>query len=238
MNIRAVLVLAVYLLLMHPASSAEVPDRNYFAQRKRLVEEVKEMGVRDEDVLKALSKVPRHLFIPEGLRTQAYRNHPLPIGEDQTISQPYVVAYMTEALKLKETDKVLEIGTGSGYQAAVLAELVKKVYSIEIIKVLGKRAEMTLKKSGYDNVEVRIGDGYRGWPEKAPFDAIIITAAPPEIPDLLIKQLKEGGRLIVPVGSYTQNLILLTRKNGIIQKRKLLPVIFVPMTGKAQELGN
>ena len=210
-------------------------DSRFQQRRAALVREVTRMGVGDPKVLRALNKVERHKFVPEDRRDYAYHNYPLPIGQQQTISQPYIVAYMTEALKLSPDDTVLEIGTGSGYQAAVLAELVRKVYSIEIIASLGRKAEETLKRLGYRNVAVKIGDGYLGWPEYAPFDAIIITAAPPRIPEPLIKQLKDGGRMILPLGTASQELILLTKKGTEIIKRKLLPVRFVPMTGKVQQ---
>jgi len=158
----------------------------------------------------------------------------LPIGGQQTISSPFIVAYMTESLDPQPTDKVLEIGTGSGYQAAVLSPLVKEVYTIEIVEELGQRATRTLRRLGYENVHTRIGDGYLGWPEAAPFDAIIVTAAPPQVPEPLKQQLKQGGRLVIPVGESNQELMLLTRSNGGFVERKVIPVMFVPMTGKAQ----
>ncbi|MBS1211451.1 MAG: pcm-3 [Proteobacteria bacterium] len=192
-------------------------------------------GISDSRVLQAMKEVPRHEFVPEDLRAIAYTDRPLPIGEGQTISQPYIVAFMTEALQPKATDRVLEIGTGSGYQAAVLSRLVAQVYTIEIIKPLAGQAEAILNKLGYRNVKVRTGDGYRGWPEEAPFDAIIVTAAPNNIPPPLIEQLKEGGRMIIPVGArFTQELYLLEKKNGEITRKAVLPVLFVPMTGESQ----
>jgi len=177
-------------------------------------------------------KVERHLFVPLPNRRFAYNDNPLPIGFDQTISQPYIVAYMTELLDLNKTDQVLEIGTGSGYQAAVLAEIVNKVYTIEIVEGLHKEATAQLRKLGYENVITRLGDGYNGWSEKAPFDAIIVTAAPPEIPEPLLQQLKEGGKMIIPVGpTYSvQKLILLKKKGGKIISEDLIPVRFVPFT--------
>lgn len=187
-----------------------------------------------ERVLEAMSQVPRHEFVPEPLRGRAYDNRPLPIGHGQTISQPYIVAIMTDLLRLQADDVVFELGTGSGYQAAVLADLVKHVYSVEIIADLGQRAEQTLSRLGYSNVSTRVGDGYHGWAEHAPFDAIIVTAAGDHIPPPLVQQLKPGGRMIMPVGSpfLTQQLVLIEKQpNGTIHTRALLPVRFVPLTG-------
>lgn len=189
-------------------------------------------GIRDERVLAAMAKVPRHELVPEASRHDAYGDFPLPIGHGQTISQPYIVAFMTEQLAPKPTDKVLEVGTGSGYQAAVLAELVAEVYTIEIVEALAIRAERDLRRLGYHNVKVRHGDGYAGWPEAAPFDAIIVTCAPERVPAPLIEQLKEGGRMIIPVGpAGDQQLILLRKQDGRLQRQSVLPVRFVPMTG-------
>ena len=188
-------------------------------------------GVKNPGVIKAMEKVKRHLFVPERYRAYSYDDRPLPIGEGQTISQPYIVAFMTEALDLKPKDRVLEIGTGSGYQAAILAELVNDVYTIEIIGNLAKRARQTLKKQGYQNIHVKTGDGYKGWPDKAPFDAIIVTCAPEKIPRPLVRQLKEGGRMIIPVGraGSIQRLVTLTKKGGKIKKHEEMLVRFVPM---------
>lgn len=180
-----------------------------------------------------MDKVPRHEFVPPDLRAQAYADHPLPIGYEQTISQPFIVAFMTEKLEPKRTDKVLEIGTGSGYQAAVLAELVGEVFTIEIVEPLARRAEADLKRLGYTNVMVRAGDGYRGWPEAAPFDAVIVTCAPEQLPQPLVDQLKEGGRMIIPVGAIGNQQLYVLRKQGPkVEKCSVLPVRFVPMTGK------
>ena len=218
----------------------EMMDRNsqdaYVERRRRMVEtQIKSRGVKDTLVLKAMMDVERHCYVPKKLWSAAYFDEPLPIGHDQTISQPYIVAYMTEALGLKGSEKVLEIGTGSGYQAAVLAEIAAEVYTIEIVEPLGKQAKATLKAEGYDNVYCRVGDGYKGWPEAAPFDAVIVTAAPPHIPQPLIDQLKEGGRMIVPVGTWYQELVLITKKKGKVEKTRLIPVRFVPMTGEVQK---
>jgi protein-L-isoaspartate(D-aspartate) O-methyltransferase len=214
-----------------------VPARDYAAGRELMVkDQIIARGVSDVRVLNAMRKVPRESFIPESLRELSYRDGPLPIGSDQTISQPFMVALMTEKLQLKPSDRVLEIGTGSGYQAAILAELAAQVYTIEIIESLGKKAAETLQKLGYKNVQLKIGDGYQGWPEHAPFDAIIVTCAPEKIPQPLIAQTKEGGRIIIPVGRLPeQKLYLLEKKAGRLEQREILPVLFVPMTGEAQK---
>ena len=193
--------------------------------------QIEARGVRDPDVLKAMKTVPRHHFVPTKYKDNAHGDYPLPIGNGQTISQPYIVAFMTAALNVKPKDRILEIGTGSGYQAAVLAELGCEVYSIEIIGSLGKRAKETLGRLGYGNVHIKIGDGHKGWPEKAPFDAIIVTCAPEKIPQSLVQQLKEGGRMIIPVGESggIQHLVLAVKKGGCLASRRVLPVRFVPM---------
>jgi protein-L-isoaspartate(D-aspartate) O-methyltransferase len=196
---------------------------------KMVTEQIESRGVTDQRVLSAMRKVERHVFVPDQYRSEAYADHPLPIGHGQTISQPYIVALMTELCELQGDEKVLEIGTGSGYQAAVLALTAKEVYSIEIVEFLGKKAREKLSGAGYDNVFVKIGDGYLGWPEKAPFDVIILTASPPQIPQLLIDQLKEGGILIAPEGEYIQQLVRLEKRNGIIHRRNITYVRFVPM---------
>ena len=181
-----------------------------------------------------MAEVPRHEFVPPSLRAYAYADGPLPIGHGQTISQPFIVAYMTQAMELRKEDTVLEIGTGSGYQAAILGKLTKEVYTIEIVPPLAESARAVLSKLGFENVHVRQGDCYLGWPEKAPFDAIIVTCAPDHVPETLISQLKEGGRLVIPVGATggIQQLVLLRKRNGQISKEKMLDVRFVPMTGK------
>ena len=193
-------------------------------------------GIHEERVLAAMMKVPREEFVPEHLRAASYADQPLPIGYDQTISQPFIVAFMTEQLRPQPQDRVLEIGTGSGYQAAILAQLVTDVYSIEISEPLARTAEATLQRLGYKNVHVKVGDGYKGWAEHAPFDAVIVTCAPDHVPQPLIDQLKEGGRMIIPVGGFgDQELCLLEKKNGELERRTVSPVRFVPMTGEASE---
>ena len=211
-------------------------EKMYEKLRSIMVEsQIQRRGVKDQNVLQAMRKVPRHEFVPDHLKKYAYADEPLPIGEDQTISQPYIVAYMTEQLKLEKDNKVLEIGTGSGYQAAILAEIVDSVFTIEIIDILAKRAEKKLKGIGYKNIFVKSGDGYKGWPKHAPFDAIILTAAPRKIPQPLVNQLKIGGRMILPVGDFAQDLILIVKnEEGTVQKT-LLPVRFVPMTGEIEK---
>jgi len=200
---------------------------------KMVEQQISARGVSDEKVLEAMRDVERHLFVPEELREYAYSDRPLPIGEGQTISQPYVVAFMTEKLDLKRSDKVLEIGTGSGYQAAVLGEICDHVWTIEVNGLLAEKAARTLRDNGYDNVHVRHGDGYLGWPEEAPFDAIIVTCAPSDVPKPLEQQLSEGGRMIIPVGAgFGQELVLLVKSGGKLVRRAVLPVRFVPMVNE------
>ncbi|WP_456441179.1 protein-L-isoaspartate(D-aspartate) O-methyltransferase [Caldithrix abyssi] len=212
-------------------------NEDYYAKlRKQMVEQqIIARGVKDPAVIRAMESVPRHLFVPESEMAYAYLDEPRPIGHGQTISQPYIVAFMTEQLHLKPTDRVLEIGTGSGYQAAVLAEIVDSVYTIEIVPELARIARERLQELGYDNVQVKQGDGYNGWPEKAPFDAIIVTAAPPNIPPPLLEQLKIGGVMVLPVGEYVQELVVVQKSDEGISMRNVLPVRFVPMTGKVQQ---
>lgn len=207
-------------------------------QRAKMVkEQLVRRGIKDKKVLKAMSKIQRHLFVDESLRDRAYGDHPLPIGEGQTISQPYIVALMTEALKLKPSDRVIEIGTGSGYQAAVLAEIVKEVYTIEIRKRLVEKARKLLDGLGYKNIKTKYADGYFGWDEYAPFDAVIVTASANHIPPPLIMQLKEGGRLIIPLGSilYYQTLTLATKRKGELEVEQMGGVVFVPMIGEVRK---
>ena len=198
--------------------------------KKMVREQIIRRGISNNQVIDVMQNTPRHRFVPDGVADYAYQDNALPIGKGQTISQPYIVAFMTETLDVDSTYKVLEIGTGSGYQAAVLSPLVKHVYTIEIVKMLAQRADSTLKALSYNNVTVRWGDGYKGWPEQAPFDRIIGTAAPPEIPKALIDQLKPGGKMVLPVGTNWQEIVVLTKsKFGKIQKKNVLPVRFVPM---------
>lgn len=216
---------------------ADQSDQVYQARREAMVrEQIEARGIKDKAVLAALHKVPRHRFVPPGSRELAYTDGPLPIGAGQTISQPEIVALMTELIKPEKKFRVLEIGTGSGYQAAVLAECVAQVDSIEVVPALGKKAETVLRDLGYKNVKLRIGDGYEGWAERAPFDAIILTAAPPtEIPRPLLQQLKVGGRLVAPIGRQWQQLVRITRTTSGFEREVITDVRFVPMTGKAQD---
>lgn len=225
----------IWLLLI--ATQTYCQAENFAQQREQMVrEEIAGAGVNDPRVLAAVRATPRHEFVPGGFRHLAYQDVALPIGDQQTISPPYIVAYMTEQLDPQPDDRVLEIGTGSGYQAAILSPLVNEVYTIEIVESLGKRAERKLKSLGYDNVQVRVGDGFAGWPEAAPFDKIIVTCSPENIPPALGEQLKEGGQLIIPVGErYQQNLYRVTKRNGKLTREALQATLFVPMTGAAEE---
>ena len=225
-------VLPPCLLLALPLLAVGADDTRQ-KERDRMVEkQIAARDISDERILAAMRKVPRHLFVPEDVRDAAYRDSPLPIGHGQTISQPFIVAYMTQVAAIERDTRILEIGTGSGYQAAIAAELSDHVYSIEIIPALANRAAATLKEAGYERVHVRQGDGYHGWPEAAPFDVIIVTAAADSIPPPLVAQLAEGGRMIIPVGPQfgAQNLVLVTKENGRIRTRTLMPVAFVPFT--------
>ncbi len=216
-----------------PRHPSETPDQRE-ARREMVTEQIAARGVRDERVLDAMRRVPRHEFVPAVERSLSYQDEPLPIGYAQTISQPYIVALMTELLGLEPSDRVLEIGTGSGYQAAILAELVSEVDTIEIVEPLAERAQSDLARLGYDNVHVRAGDGYQGWPERAPFDGIIVTAAAPSIPKPLLEQLKVGAHLVIPVGDADQDLLVVTRTESGFDERTEVPVRFVPMTGRAR----
>lgn len=224
--------MVVFPVIFVPAASCAADLEQYDRLRERMVQEqIAARGVTNARVLKAMRDVPRHVFVPEPYRSSAYEDHPLSIGEGQTISQPYIVAFMTELLEPVSDQNVLEIGTGSGYQAAILAELYKDVYTIEIIESLAARAKERLAALGYENVHIKVGDGYKGWPGKAPFDAIIVTAAPEEIPQDLIEQLREGGRMVVPVGTpYSiQEMVLGVKRMGKLERKGILPVSFVPM---------
>jgi protein-L-isoaspartate(D-aspartate) O-methyltransferase len=223
----------VFLATAHSFALAN----DFPAERNRMVDqEIVAAGVKDSRVVQSLRDTPRHEFVPLNQRAKAYYDMALPLGWGQTISPPFIVAYMTEALDPQPADKVLEIGTGSGYQAAVLAPLVSEVYTIEIVRPLGERAARTLKRLKYDNVFVKVGDGYQGWAEHAPFDKIIVTCSPEKVPPKLVEQLREGGKMLVPVGErYQQSLYAFTKQNGELTKTALLPVLFVPMTGKAED---
>lgn len=227
----------VFQLLLQTAAAADqrAEDRTtqHAEQRRQMVaEQLVRRGIGDDAVLRAMGNVPRHRFVPESLRSMAYADRPLPIGHDQTISQPYIVALMSEVLEVRPGDRVLEVGTGSGYQAAVLAEMGVVVYSIEIVPELGRQAEAVLTDLNYKRVHVKIGDGYLGWPEKAPFDGIIVTCSPTKIPEPLTAQLAEGGRLVIPVGDFFQKLVRLTKKEGRIIEEKIEDVRFVPMVNE------
>jgi protein-L-isoaspartate(D-aspartate) O-methyltransferase len=216
-------------------ATGEGQDADWNARRRNMVEtQIRARGVENPRVLEAMRKVPRHLFVPVVARERAYDDSPLPIGHDQTISQPYIVAYMTEVLEPAPTDRVLEIGTGSGYQAAVLAELVRQVYTIEIVEPLAKSAQRTLDELGYRNIQLRHGNGYLGWPEAAPFDKVIVTAAPDEVPSALVSQLAVGGVMVVPVGRVDQMMTIIRKTNAGVVTRTTLPVRFVPMVGKGR----
>ncbi len=226
------------MIEFHDCSELKLGDSPaHYHQRKRMLRsQVLARGVKDERVLKALEVVPRHRFVRENLEGSAYDDTPLPIGENQTISQPYIVAYMTAALQLQGHERVLEVGTGSGYQAAVLAEIAAQVYTVEISVNLAIEAALRLKKLGYDNVELKFSDGHDGWPEEAPFDNIVVTAAPDHIPGVLVEQLKVGGRMVVPVGEKEQELLLITKlKGGAYRKETRIPVRFVPMVRHSEK---
>ncbi len=232
----------IALLLAGCSSGSNASDQGtktvdkYQELRERMVEtQIARRGIADSAVLAALNAVERHRFVPDRHLGYAYADEPLPIGEGQTISQPYIVAYMTQALGLEKSDRVLEIGTGSGYQAAVLAEIVDSVFTIEIIESLAERAESTLAALGYTNVFVRSGDGYRGWPEHAPYDGIIVTAAPDHVPQPLVDQLAPGGRMVIPIGIESQEILIIERTPEGVVTDTTLPVRFVPMTGEAQQ---
>jgi protein-L-isoaspartate(D-aspartate) O-methyltransferase len=232
--IKLIFITALAAVLL-TCSSQTNQDDLYQAARQRMVkEDIQGRGIDDQRVLQAMLKVERHVFVLDAYRPMAYADRPLPIGEGQTISQPYIVALMTYHLHLKPEDRVLEIGTGSGYQAAVLAELTKEVYSIEIIEQLARTAQERLQALGYKNVWVKCGDGFYGWPEHAPYDAIMVTCATATIPERLIEQLGEGGRMILPLGDkpFVQSLTLVTKQGGELQRQSIADVVFVPMTGE------
>jgi protein-L-isoaspartate(D-aspartate) O-methyltransferase len=229
-------IMAIFLSCAGHSESNELSDSTFSNQRARMIEtQLIPRDITDQNVLDAMRKIPRHLFVPAEYRAEAYADGPLPIGRDQTISQPYIVALMTQLLDIDSSSSVLEIGTGSGYQAAVLGEIADSVYSIEIIPSLADRAHHLLDSLGYKNIRIKTGDGYLGWPEAAPFDAIIVTAAAPKIPQPLIDQLKMGGRMVIPVGDYSQELYLIEKNENGVVKKAVIPVRFVPMTGEVQK---
>jgi len=235
---RRTVCLLIIFFMIFPFSHSIFAEDPYVQKRQAMIENhIKGRGIKDKRVLDIMGRIPRHLFVDEQVRNGAYADHPLPIGEGQTISQPYVVALMTEALQLKPSDRVLEIGTGSAYQAAVLAGIVREVYTVEIRKSLAEKAEKKIKDLGYTNIKVKYADGYYGWEEFAPFNAIIITAAVNHIPPPLIRQLKEGGRLILPLGStvYYQTLTLATKRKGDLDVEQMGAVAFVPMIGESEK---
>jgi protein-L-isoaspartate(D-aspartate) O-methyltransferase len=234
----ATLAALAVLTLLATALPAVAAEDDFAARRDAMVEQqVRARGIADPAVLAAMEEVPRHLFVPASSLAQAYEDRPLPIGHGQTISQPYIVALMSELLELDGDDRVLEIGTGSGYHTAVLSRVAGSVYSIEIIEPMAVDAARRLSRLGYDNVHLEVGDGYKGWPERAPFDAIILTAAPPRIPQPLLDQLKVGGKMVAPVGGYIQDLQVITKAEDGIEKRTVIPVRLVPMTGQVREGG-
>jgi len=224
--------LMLVIVIFNCSNRQVIKEDEYYLQRKAMVEhQLKDRGIHNQRVLDAMLKVPRHKFIPEGYKRFSYNDSPVPIGYDQTISQPYIVAYMTEILNPDSSQKILEIGTGSGYQAAVLSQLYKEVYTIEIIKPLGENAKKIFEEEGYKNVRAKIGDGYQGWKDYAPYDAIIVTCAPENVPQPLVEQLAEGGKMIIPVGGLnSQVLYLLEKRKGKVRTTETLPVLFVPMT--------
>src|SRR5687767_2319634 len=240
-NVRTALLLIVLLFLLNSCApfslseqiaDEEIANQDFAKQRRNLIEELRSQGITSSIVLDAMLKVPRHKFVPSSQRHMAYQNRPLSIGHDQTISQPFIVGYMTEAASIAPGEKVLEIGTGSGYQAAVLAELAKEVYTIEIIPELAEGARSLLREMGYKNVQVKTGNGYEGWKEHAPFDAIVVTAAPDQVPQALVDQLAMGGTMVVPVGTGFQKMTIITRSESGVVERRTIPVAFVPMVGK------
>ena len=232
-KLRVIILLTTFIFVLGAGSSQD----RFAKLRKIMVEtQIEERGVKDPRVLLALEKVPRHKFVPSQFQGIAYTDTPLPIGKSQTISQPFIVGLMTELLKLKPQDKVLEIGTGSGYQAAILAELAKEVYTIEIIEPLANRARDLLQSLGYKNIKIKCGDGFLGWLEFAPFDAIIVTCAAKIVPQPLIEQLAEGGRLVIPVGEKLQELKLIKKEKGESVTEDIIPVRFVPMTGMIEDI--
>jgi len=241
-HLCSVLIVAAALTVgcnSHGGQAADPVESDWQMQREQMVsQQIEARGIKDPVVLESMRSVPRHLFVPESVRDGAYLDSPLPIGDSQTISQPYIVALMTELLEVRPGSKVLEIGTGSGYQAAVLAAMGVEVYSIEIRTRLCERASEVLADLGYHSVRVRCGDGYGGWPDEAPFDGIIVTAAPALVPDPLLDQLAPGAKMVIPVGDFYQELKVITRADGGYEERAVIPVRFVPMTGEIERQGG
>jgi protein-L-isoaspartate(D-aspartate) O-methyltransferase len=236
-ELAVAVVLGCGILLACGGNMKTAHDDSDRAERERMVQsQIAARGVADPRVLEAMREVPRHLFLDPQYRTEAYADHPVPIGEGQTVSQPYIVAFMTELLDVQPSDRVLEIGTGSGYQSAILSRLAREVYTIEILPELSRRARERLEGLHCDNVRFLVGDGYRGWPEKAPFDGIIVTAAPRKIPQPLLDQLAVNGKMVIPVGDFYQELKVFTKNaDGGVAEKDVLPVRFVPMTGEADK---
>ena len=230
--LMVLLVVSCSSLSLSESIGVEKESQDYKQQRQALVDQLKSEGITNSDVLKAMLKVPRHEFVPDSHRHYSYHNRPLPIGHDQTISQPFIVGYMTQEASIAPGEKVLEIGTGSGYQAAVLGELAGQVYTIEIIPELAEGAKSVLQKLGYKNIHVKAGNGYEGWPEHAPFDAIVVTAAPDKVPKKLVDQLALRGKMVIPVGTTFQEMVIITRDESGVVEQRTIPVRFVPMTGK------
>jgi protein-L-isoaspartate(D-aspartate) O-methyltransferase len=217
------------------ASRTAAADDAFARERRVMVDDIRQRGITRPEVLAAMEQVPRHLFVPDGVRAKAYSDEPLPLGAGRSIYQPYVVALMTSLLDLKHKDKVLEVGTGSGYHAAVLSRIAREVFSIEIVETVASQASKRLSVLGYHNVNVRVGDGYQGWPDEAPFDAILLSAAPPHIPKPLLDQLRVGGRMVVPVGGAFQDLLVITKSADGLEKRTVIPVRLSPMTGRVRD---
>jgi protein-L-isoaspartate(D-aspartate) O-methyltransferase len=230
--------LALGLALVALVTPAGAADGFEMLRHSMVEQQVKQRGITQPEVLAAMDQVPRHLFVPDSLRDQAYSDQPLVLGQGRTVYQPYLVALMTSLLELKHGDKVLEVGTGSGYHAAVLSRIAREVYSIEIVEPVASQASKRLSVLGYHNVEVRWGDGYRGWPDKAPFDAILLSAAPPQIPKPLLDQLRVGGKMVAPVGGFFQDLLVITKTADGTEKRAVIPVRLSPMRGKAENDGR
>lgn len=233
-GLRPALAWLALLCVLGGESPAGAEDL-WAAQRRAMVERLRQRGITQPEVLASMEKVPRHLFVPEAVRPQAYADEVLPLGSGRTIYEPHVVALMTSLLDLQKGDKVLEVGTGTGYHAAVLARVAREVYSVEIVGPVASQAAQRLRALGYHNIEIKVGDGYQGWAEKGPFDAILLSAAPPHIPKPLIDQLRVGGRMVVPVGGLLQDLLVITKTADGLEKRTVIPVKLLPMTGKVRD---